>query len=339
LPASSPESQRQFETAVMPNRHARRNAIILNTQGETVENLIRRLDLTSLRMFVDACKSRSIAGAAAKASVVPSAVSRRIGDLEKSVGVPLLYRSPRGIAPTAAGETVLLYAGEALAKLEEMSAALSRYSSGLQGTIRLVANLSSIDQYLPEDIAAFCRTYPEITVDIDEKLSNEIVEQVESGAADLGVGNEWYLGDADVISRLYRSDELVVIFPKDHTKASLTTIKFSDVLDEPLLGLHANSAYNAKLTEQASLIGRCINFKIRVTSFDALCRMAHAGLGIAIIPRQVAEIYLDIMNISLVPLTDSWSKKNVLVSYKSDATLTATARLLLDFLTREKDSV
>jgi DNA-binding transcriptional LysR family regulator len=304
-----------------------------------VERLIRRLDLTSLRMFVDACKSRSIAGAATKASVVPSAVSRRIADLEKSVGVPLLYRSPRGITPTAAGETVLLYAGEALAKLEAMSAALCRFSSGLEGPVRLVANLSSIDQYLHEDIAAFCRTYPKITVDIDGKQGAEIVKEVESGTADLGIGNEWYLGNADVVSRLYRSDDLVVVFPKSHAKASLSTIEFSDVLDEPLLGLHAHSAHNAKLVKQASLIDRRIDFKLGVSNFDASCRMVHAGLGVAIVPRQVAEIYLDIMNILLVPLADSWSKKNLLVAYKSDSTLTATARLLLEFLTRDTDPV
>jgi DNA-binding transcriptional LysR family regulator len=323
----------------LPFRHDRHGSMRLKQQGEEVESLIRRLDLTSLRMFVDACKTRSIAGAAAKANVVPSAVSRRIGDLEKSIGVPLLYRSPRGISPTAAGETVLLYASEVLAKLDEMSAALGRFSSGMEGTVRLVTNLSSIDQYLQGDIDAFCRAYPRITVDVDGKQGAEIVREVESGTADLGIGNAWYLGGANVVSRLYCSDDLVAVFPQSHPKASLPSIAFSDVLDEPLVGLHAHSAHNAQLVKQASLIDRQIDFKLRASNFDASCRMVHAGMGVAIVPRQVAEIYLDIMNISIVPMSDSWSKKNILVSYKSDATLSATARLLFEFLTRETAQV
>jgi DNA-binding transcriptional LysR family regulator len=299
-----------------------------------LDKLIRRLDLTSLRLFVDACNARSIARAAEHACIVPSAVSRRIGDLEKSVGVPLLYRSSRGIAPTPAGETVLLYARNALGQLEQMNAALSQYSSGLSGNIRVVANLSSIDQYLPEDIAAFARTYPEVTIDLEEKLGTEILRCVANGSADLGIGNDWYLGRADVISRLYRKDRLVVIFPKAHAKAGLPGIHFADILDEPLLGLHADSAYNAKLTEQAALIGRTIAIKIRVTSFDALCRMVHAGLGVAIVLCQLADMYIDILDIAAVPLADDWSNKNILVSYRSDATLPAPARTLLDFLTR-----
>ncbi len=80
------------------------------------------------------CRHRSIARAAEEACIVPSAVSRRIGDLEKAIGLPLLFRSPSGVSPTAAGETVLAYAGQALDRLEELGAALSPYSAELKGT-------------------------------------------------------------------------------------------------------------------------------------------------------------------------------------------------------------
>jgi DNA-binding transcriptional LysR family regulator len=317
------------------NRHGAREAGN-SFQGSDVDDLFRRLDLASLRMFVDACRFQSIARAAAEASVVPSAVSRRIGDLEKSVGVPLLYRSPRGITPTAAGQTVLEYATEAIDTLQKMSAALTRFSSGLDGSIRLVASLSSIDLYLPEDIAAFCRTYPEITVDIQERLGSEIVRQLESGSADLGVGSEWYLAQAHVASRFYRSDELVAVFAKSHLKAARASIRFADIVDEPLLGLADNTAHNGMLTEKAAALGATINFKIRASNFDALCRMAHAGLGVAVVPRLVADLYRDITSVALVPLDEVWARKNVLVAYRSDATLSAAARLLLEFLTRNQ---
>ncbi|CAM3698735.1 HTH lysR-type domain-containing protein [Bordetella sputigena] len=303
--------------------------------GDAIDSLMRRLDLTSLRLFVDACEARSIAAAAARACIVPSAVSRRISDLEKSVGVPLLYRSPRGITPTAAGETVLRYASAALAELQHMGTALGRYASGLQGTVRVVANISSIDQYLPEDIAAFSQTYPDVSIELEEKRGGEILKSVEDGSADLGIGNDWYLGEAAAVSRPYREDSLVAIFPRAHRMAGLGTVRFAELLDEPLIGLHAESAYNAKLVQQAALIGREIRMKIRVNSFDALCRMVHAGLGISFVLKQLADMYQDILNIAAVPLAESWANKRILIAYRSEDTLSASARTLLDFLTRQ----
>jgi DNA-binding transcriptional LysR family regulator len=298
-------------------------------------DLMRRLDLTSLRLFVDACEARSIAAAAARACIVPSAVSRRISDLEKSVGVPLLFRSPRGITPTAAGETVLRYASAALAELQHMGGALERFASGLQGTVRVVANISSIDQYLPEDIAAFSQTYPDVSIELEEKRGGEILKCVEDGTADLGIGNDWYLGEATAVSRPYREDSLVAIFPRSHPMARLRTLRFADVLDEPLIGLHAESAYNAKLAQQAALIGKEIHMKIRVNSFDALCRMVHAGLGISFVLKQLADMYQDILNIAAVPLSDTWANKRILIAYRAEDTLSASARTLLAFLTRQ----
>lgn len=303
--------------------------------GRTVDSLMRRLDLTSLRLFVDACEAHSIAAAAARACIVPSAVSRRISELEKSVGVPLLYRSPRGITPTAAGETVLRHASAALAQLQHMGTALGRYASGLQGTVRVVANISSIDQYLPEDIAAFSQTYPDVSIELEEKRGGEILKSVEDGSADLGIGNDWYLGEAAAVSRPYREDSLVAIFPRAHRMAGLGTVRFAELLDESLIGLHAESAYNAKLVQQAALIGREIRMKIRVNSFDALCRMVHAGLGISFVLKQLADMYQDILNIAAVPLAESWANKRILIAYRSEDTLSASARTLLDFLTRQ----
>jgi len=298
-----------------------------------MDTLIRRLDLTSLRLFVQTCEARSITRAAAQACIVASAVSRRISDLESSVGVPLLYRSPRGITPTAAGATMLEYARRALAELDQMSAALGRHTSGLTGRIRVAANLSSVDQYLPEDIAAFARAHPEVSVDLEEMRGADVRKCVENGSADLGIGNDWYLADAGLASRPYRQDRLVAIFPRGHAKASLPGIRYADMLDEPLLGLHAESAYNAKLMEEAARQGRQVEFRIRVTSFDAMCRMVHAGLGSAVMLRQLADMHAGILDIAVVPLTDEWSLKSILVAYRSEDTLPAPARTLLDFLT------
>lgn len=68
---------------------------------------MRDIDLKTLRLFVAVCDHRNIARAAEEAHIEPSAISKRIAQLENELGVPLLLRSRRGVQPTAAGNALL----------------------------------------------------------------------------------------------------------------------------------------------------------------------------------------------------------------------------------------
>src|SRR5205085_7438165 len=80
-----------------------------------IRNTLRDFDLTSLRLFVSVCETGNIARAGEKASIVGSAISKRLAQLEDTVGTPLLTRKRHGVAPTAAGQTLLEHARAMLA--------------------------------------------------------------------------------------------------------------------------------------------------------------------------------------------------------------------------------
>jgi DNA-binding transcriptional LysR family regulator len=71
---------------------------------------LRDLDLTTLRLFVSVCETGNIARAGEKASIVGSAISKRLAQLEDQVGTPLLVRKRHGVVPTPAGQTLLEHA-------------------------------------------------------------------------------------------------------------------------------------------------------------------------------------------------------------------------------------
>jgi len=102
-----------------------------------MENLLKKLDLTSLRLFVAVCQERNIARAAEREFIASSAVSRRIAEIEAVIGLPVIQRQSRGITVTPVGETVLRYALAIIGNLEQMSAELSRFSSGAKGRVAL----------------------------------------------------------------------------------------------------------------------------------------------------------------------------------------------------------
>ena len=154
-----------------------------------MNNLLRKIDLTSLRLFVAVCQERNIARAAEREFIAPSAISRRIAEIEAIIGLPVIHRESRGISVTPVGETVLRHAQAVIGSIEAMGAELSQFASGAKGKVRLVGNLSSIVQFLPEDIAAFQRAFPDVDIDLEEQTSTNVMRSIQEHAADLGICN------------------------------------------------------------------------------------------------------------------------------------------------------
>lgn len=149
-------------------------------------NFARRIDLTSLQLFVAVCELGSIGRAAEREFIAASAISKRLSDLEATLGTTLLYRHARGVDLTPAGESLLHHARSVLYSLEKMQGELSEYADGVRGHVRVHANISAIVQFLPEDLGVFTRAHEAIKIDLEEHLSSEVIRAVQEGAADLG---------------------------------------------------------------------------------------------------------------------------------------------------------
>ncbi|ASC65518.1 LysR family transcriptional regulator [Achromobacter denitrificans] len=299
-----------------------------------MENLLRKLDLTSLRLFVAVCQENSIARAAEREFIAPSAVSRRIAEMEALVGLALIERHTRGVSVTPAGQTVLRHARRIIGDVEAMGAELSRLYAGVKGHVRLVANLSAIVQFLPEDVAAFQRLFPEVDIDLEEQHSPDVLRLVRERAADFGICNR--IPGAQGVEQLpYRRDRLAVMLPAGHPKAAARQLSLRDIAGETFVGLRENSALTQLLAAQAAALGATLAVKIRVASLDALCRMTHAGLGVAVMPQQVAELYLQSLDVVVRPLSDEWAQRQLCIVLLDQGQLSATAATLVKFLAQQ----
>lgn len=296
-----------------------------------MDNLLKKLDLTSLRLFVAVCQEQNIARAAEREFIASSAVSRRIAEIEAVIGLPVIQRQSRGIAVTPVGETVLRYALAIIGNIEQMSAELSRFSSGAKGRVRVVANLSSIVQFLPEDVAAFGRAFPEVSIELEEENSTDVLRIVAEHAADFGICNP--VAGSEVFEQApYRQDRLAVLVPGAHRLADSSRVAFDDLLGDSFVGLRSESALTQLLAQQAASAGRQLDVKIRVSSLDALCRMVHAGLGIAVVPEQVGLLYVNALDVRLLSLSDDWAVRRLVMIFKSRDQLSASAAALVGFL-------
>ncbi|WP_332776130.1 LysR family transcriptional regulator [Polaromonas sp.] len=299
-------------------------------------NFARRIDLTSLQLFVAVCELGSIGKAAEREFIAASAVSKRLSDLEATLDTSLLYRHTRGVDLTPAGESLLHHARSVLFSLEKMQGELSEYADGVRGHVRVHASISAIVQFLPEDLGAFIRRHAEVKIDLEEHLSTEVIRAVQEGAADLGICNVGVLtksGAGDLQTLPYRQDRLVLIVPKGHALASQGAINFEAALDYDQVGLHATSSIYLAMRQAAAAVGRTIKLRIHVTGLDAMCRMIHNGLGVGVMPQRAFELMHGVGELESVVLTDDWAVRQIELVARDFSTLPVTARLLVDHLT------
>lgn len=299
----------------------------------TERSFARRIDLTSLQLFVAVCELGSIGRAAEREFIAASAVSKRLSDLEATLETPLLYRHARGVALTPAGESLLHHARSVLFSLEKMQGELSEYADGVRGHVRIHANISAIVQFLPEDLGSFASTHPQVKIDLAEHLSSEVLRAVQEGAADLGICQLGQTRQGHALqTRPYRQDELVLIVPRYHALARRSQLAFEETLECDHVGLHANSSIYLAMREAAAARGRNIRLRIQVTGLDAMCRMIHNGLGVGVMPRRAFELMHAVGDLASVTLTDGWARREIGLVARDFSSLPLTARLLVDHL-------
>jgi len=293
----------------------------------------RRIDLTSLQLFVAVCELGSIGRAAEREFIAASAVSKRLSDLEATLATPLLYRHTRGVDLTPAGESLLHHARSVLYSLEKMQGELSEYADGVRGHVRVHANISAIVQFLPEDLGAFRRGHEAIKIDLEEHLSSEVLRAVQEGAADLGI---CHVADAanELQSLPYRLDHLVLVMPAGHALAKKGGIDFVESLEYDHVGLHTNSSIYVATRQAALEAGRTIKLRIHVTGLDAMCRMIENGLGIGVMPNRAFELMRDGIGRQLtsVALADAWAQREIRLVARDFSTLPVAARTLVSHL-------
>ncbi|SCZ31517.1 MULTISPECIES: LysR family transcriptional regulator [unclassified Pseudomonas] len=292
---------------------------------------MQHLDHFSLHLFILVCEEGTIARASQRAFIAPSAVSKRISDIEARFGTPLFKRSKRGVEPTPAGQALLRHARSLTRAMERLDSELSEYAEGARGHVRVLANVSSIMEFLPEELSDFMLNNPRIQADIEERFSPEVVRGVAEGNADLGICRQsMAVGDLEFLP--YRQDHLAVVVSATHPLADHTRITFEETLAFDHLGLSAFATLNTFMREEAKKQGRELRFRSYVSSFDAAFRLLQFGLGLAVFPLEAVARYAQLFDLRVIPLADDWALGEFVICVRDREALSLSARRLLDHL-------
>jgi DNA-binding transcriptional LysR family regulator len=294
-----------------------------------------RFDLTDLELFVNVADTGSITRGAARTHLALASASARVRGMEQALGGPLLERGRRGVRLTAAGSALAEHARIVLDRVERMHGDLSEFArGGLKARVRLLANTAAISEFLPETLRDFLAAHDNVDVDVREQLSREIVPAIAAGRAEIGIVADT-VDLADLHALRFRDDRLVVVVAADHPLAARDRVGFAEILDEPLVGLGDGSALQEHLAEHAARLGGRPAYRVRLRSFDAICRMVEAGIGLGVVPESAARRCRRSMDIHELALTDPWAERQLMICVRALDELSTHARLLVDHLRAE----
>jgi DNA-binding transcriptional LysR family regulator len=293
--------------------------------------MTERLDLLTLRVVIAVAESGSISAGSDRLQLAVAAASARISAMEAALGIRIFERSPRGVELTPAGRMLVQRGRELVDGADQLAVDLRDWGLGLAGHVRMLANASALLQVLPQRLEAFTRSHPRIHVEVEERMSPEILGALLEGRADVGV--------VDVATPTrglaflpFFCDQLALVLPAGHALAGEREVRLPQLLAENFIVLAGANMVTTRLFNAAAALGEPLQVRMQMRSFDAACRMVAAGLGVAVLPAQAIVPQLAHLALKAVPVAEEWARRTHHLALRTGEDAPAVARTLVDAL-------
>jgi DNA-binding transcriptional LysR family regulator len=180
-------------------------------------------DLTALDLLESIAELGSLGRAAARHGMSQPAVSQRMAQLERSLGVSLLLRSPTGTTLTPAGEQVAALARRVLAEAQALMSGVAALAAAKGSHLRVAASLTIAEHLLPGWLSALRRESPDVILAVEVTNSSQVLARVGAGDVDVGFVEGDQPNPGGMTTVVVRSDHLVVVADPDHPWARRAT--------------------------------------------------------------------------------------------------------------------
>jgi DNA-binding transcriptional LysR family regulator len=284
-----------------------------------------------MQLFVRIAESNSVAMAAEQSHMSLAAATRRVNKLQRGLGAKLLYQRDQVLTFTPAGQRFLARSRVAMQDTECLIVKMQDYASGGKGHVRISADTNSIE-FLPPVLSAFLSAHPGVSIDLKEQLSDQVLAAVRNGRTDIGIASG-HLHATDLQISPYKLDRLVLAVAFHHSVSGRETIAFGETLKFDFIGLVGNSS-DSIAGEAVRELQKFSKARIQVSTFEALCRMVEANLGVGILPESIARRHEKTIAIRIVRLTDSWAAQKLQICVRCDS-LPQLAREVVDLLAED----
>lgn len=243
---------------------------------------LRQLDERSIRYFTVVCEEQSVRSAADRLRIAPSAVGRKVRDLEADLGVSLLTRTPRGIGPTALGLVFLDYVTQRHANDSAIISRLLESSRLKRGEIKIAVGEAFLADLVPSAMAKFNELHPEIKFSLQVMNTEQILESVENNRTDIGIAF-----NPPETQHAISTDELssnIVCFTPAGWPSCTAATSLKDLEEQPCALLSREFSARRLIDAAEREAGVRLQVTLETNSLSAVKHFVKAGMGVALLP-------------------------------------------------------
>ena len=291
------------------------------------------MNFHQLRIFHTVALHLSFSRAAEALGITQPAVSIQVQELEKSLGVTLFHRKPKGLRITEIGETVYAYSQQIFSLSNKMLRTVQEMQDLETGHLTLGASTTPGEFVLPMAVGQFRRLYPGIQVELVIGNTRSIIQRIMNREIDLGMVGEHTPEHSDELDMIdYLDDEIVLVTAPSHPIAKLQPVTPGQVGQHGLIVREEGSATRQTAERHLRDLGAEPNVELELGSNQAVKQAAAAGGGIGVISRLgiVAEVKAGMLTVLEV---QGWNCRRPLTLVQpKDRYLSPAQRAFREFL-------
>jgi DNA-binding transcriptional LysR family regulator len=285
--------------------------------------------LRQLQAFVHIYQLGNLTRAADKLCITQSAVSVLLRQLEEGLGVRLFDRSSRALRPTAAAEDVLATAERILHDVAHLTHSVKGLAERNRGSLSFAVTSAVAAGLMPTVIEIFRRQYPNISLQMHDVGTNDLLSLVENGRVEFSIGTPDVLSDAITRVTLLR-DQLSLVCRADMPLAKRQHPTWEEVVALECITVRRGGGIRTLIDQTLSKLNLSFEPAFEVTYLTTALALAARGLGVAILPGYLVA--------SLQPILVARRIQRPVVSrdlslmHLADRTLSPAAQALIEVL-------
>jgi DNA-binding transcriptional LysR family regulator len=262
-----------------------------------------RNNLSILAAFLAVAEERSFTQAGKRLGVSPSAMSHAIRGLEENVGVRLLSRTTRSVAPTEAGERLLARLRPGLADIQEALDQISELRDKPAGCVRLLVPRLAGTTVLGPKLAKFTRDYPDVVLDI---TADDSRIDIVAGGFDAGIHFGEYIQKDMIAVRVSKDHRAAIVASPSYFKSHPKPKTPHDLLKHRCINFRHGSAgvYRWEFDKGKKSLSVAVNGPLIVDDVETLVRAAIDGVGLAFVSNERVTAQLE--SGELIRVLEDW---------------------------------
>jgi LysR family transcriptional regulator, transcriptional activator of the cysJI operon len=291
------------------------------------------MQIESLKMFCDVVETGSFSAAARLSRVTQSAVSQQIRALESRYSQKLLSRSARAAVPTPAGARLYRAAREIVQAFGALESSMREESNQVAGDVVLASIYSVGLHELSPYLRAILRRYPKVNVRISYRQTDQVLDDILSDHADLGIVA--YPAPRPGLRILpFRSDELVLVCAREHPLMAKRQVRLADLDGMRFVGFERDMPTGKAIAKILKGAGATVQPALELDNVETIKRAVELGLGVSILPKAAVQTEELAGTLATRPFADGSFTRPIGVVVRKGRFLGRAASAVVDVLTK-----